>query len=350
RRIQEEEAWLKVISPMFIAYMRCKALTLEWGHLTDWDTDWKIDCLCPESGKRKRYIDCIDLLTRRKKLITFCDCEPDQVRLIWEGYIGGTPTYPQTAFSLRLLRFFDILWKFCSIRYQPFMEALEEYLNAANPIITRENSNEPRNWRRPFTAAVDAYRHMLRLESELAIRAMKLNSIDKLAANCPRCFGEHYPNHRKEEPDFIVCMDGNFQQRRHLLASCEPAGLPHTNPALFIHPSQVEAWNPRGQWITEGDGNDDVCTSMHTAADDTRGATTWQGCDDTGLLAMVCRHDHLLAFVNIVQSGEKAYFSHAMIDWLLKNLASGSFPDDPRIGILYDIGCNIEKGLIRVSF
>ncbi|KAH9823105.1 hypothetical protein DFH28DRAFT_922033 [Melampsora americana] len=248
QRIQEEEAWLKVISPMFIAYMRCKALTLEWGHLTDWDTDWKIDT---------------------------------------DG------SYPNQHKEKNRLR-----------SATPFMEALEEYLNAANPIITRENSNEPRDWRRPFTAAVDAYRHMLRLESELAIRAMKLNFIDKLAANCPRCSGEHYPNHRKEEPDFIVCMDGNFQQRRHLLASCEPAGLPHTNPALFIHPSQVEAWNPRGQWITEGDGND------------------------------------------VQGSGEKAYFSHAMIDWLLKNLASGSFPDDPRIGILYDIGCNIEKGLI----
>lgn len=44
---------------------------------------------------------------------------------------------------------------------------------------------------------------------------------------------------------------------------------------------------------------------MHTAADDRRGPTTWRGCDDTGLLGMACRHDHALAFVNIVQSGEK---------------------------------------------
>ena len=49
----------------------------------------------------------------------------------------------------------------------------------------------------------------------------------------------------------------------------------------------------------------DPCTQMHTAANDQRSGSTWRACDDTGLLAMVCRHDHTLAFVNIVQSGEK---------------------------------------------
>lgn len=45
----------------------------------------------------------------------------------------------------------------------------------------------------------------------------------------------------------------------------------------------------------------------------------------------------------------RAYFSHALIDWLMERFSSGSFPSKPRLGVLYDIGCNIEKGLIRVS-
>ena len=49
----------------------------------------------------------------------------------------------------------------------------------------------------------------------------------------------------------------------------------------------------------------DPCTQMHTAANDQRSGSTWKACDDTGLLVMVCRHDDALAFVNIVQSGEK---------------------------------------------
>jgi hypothetical protein len=105
---------------------------------------------------------------------------------------------------------------------------------------------------------------------------------------------------------------------------------------------------------------------MHTAANDSRSASTWRACDDTGLLVMVCRHDHALAFVNIVQSGEKyvliamffllnekgltpfpcrSYFAHALIDWLLNQLNE----TDSTVGLLYDIGCNLEKGLVRVE-
>lgn len=41
------------------------------------------------------------------------------------------------------------------------------------------------------------------------------------------------------------------------------------------------------------------------AANDTRGRQTWRGCDETGLMGLACRHDHLLKFINIVQTGER---------------------------------------------
>ncbi|EGG02901.1 uncharacterized protein MELLADRAFT_90500 [Melampsora larici-populina 98AG31] len=88
---------------------------------------------------------------------------------------------------------------------------------------------------------------------------------------------------------------------------------------------------------------------MHTAANDTRTASTWRGCDNTGLLGMVCRHDHALAFINIEKSGEKAHFAHTMVDWLLDRAKE---PDDERprkCAFLYDIGCNLEKGIKKVS-
>lgn len=59
--------------------------------------------------------------------VQFCPCQPDQVRLIQMGYIGGSPMQPECAYSLRLLRLHDNLWKNCSVRTQPFTQALEDF-------------------------------------------------------------------------------------------------------------------------------------------------------------------------------------------------------------------------------
>ena len=117
----------------------------------------------------------------------------------------------------------------------------------------------------------------------------------------------------------------------------------------------------------------DLCTTQHTAAADSRGAHTWRGRDETGLFAMACRHDHCLNFINVEKSGGRwvifdmtscnseknvvmyswslfssAHFVHAM----LASLISRTTKEDvapPRVGILYDIGCTLEKGIINVT-
>ncbi|EFP94121.2 uncharacterized protein PGTG_20181, partial [Puccinia graminis f. sp. tritici CRL 75-36-700-3] len=146
-----------------------------------------------------------------------------------------------------------------------------------------------------------------------------------MADICPPCYGPQVPGTRADEPNYIVCMDGNFQHRRHEAASVEVPGMLKT-PSLFIKPDQVAqmelSMNPALHNAIEGDV--DRCTQQHTAADDARSGRTWNECDDTGLFGMACRHDQMLQMINIVKSGE------------LK-----------RLGILYDIGCNIEKGIIR---
>lgn len=64
RRLQEEARWTSVISSMFVEYMRCKALTMNWGHLLNWNNDWKDECHCPSSVQRTRHVDSVDLLSR----------------------------------------------------------------------------------------------------------------------------------------------------------------------------------------------------------------------------------------------------------------------------------------------
>ncbi|EGG13206.1 uncharacterized protein MELLADRAFT_86753 [Melampsora larici-populina 98AG31] len=174
---------------------------------------------------------------------------------------------------------------------------------------------KPTRWGRTLSCAVDAYRRLNQLEKDLLFRAMRLLKKDKLGANCPRCFGGNEYSKEETEPDYVNCIDGNFQQRRHKSSSVEVSEIPIRYPNLFLHPNEVNKWDSG----VHSSSNDppDPCTQMHTAANDSRSASTWRACDDTGLLAMVCRHDHALAFVNIVQSGEKSYFAHALIDWVL---------------------------------
>jgi hypothetical protein len=76
-------------------------------------------------------------------------------------------------------------------------------------------------WRRKLSSAIDAFREMLRREKLMSNEIMKMNSMEKMADLCPTCYGPYMPGKQDDEPDFIVCMDGNFQHRQHLQASVE---------------------------------------------------------------------------------------------------------------------------------
>ncbi|KAH9807911.1 hypothetical protein DFH28DRAFT_912325 [Melampsora americana] len=351
RRVREELAWNKYLRPMLIAYLRCSHITSEWGNPLTWNhTHFREEkCYCLASEKKSRCLDVVDRETRQKKVFDFCSCTPDQVRLISQGYLGGSPTYPQTAFSIRHIRSYHLTWKHRPIGVQPYALAHDEYLDAFNPLILIEGTNQPRQWRRPMACAVHAYRLILKARDDLEARALHLSSLQKLATLCPQCFGPGELSKCADEPDYIICLDGNFQHKRHSAASREFEEIELQYPPLFLNEDQVQAWDPG----TGGRGNVEIpldpCTAQHTAAADRRCATTFQGFDDNGLMGMACRHDQFLAFINIVQSGEKSHFAHALIASLLERIAQEEEEGEPRtVGVLYDIGCTLEKGLLNV--
>lgn len=194
---------------------------------------------------------------RNKQEVKFCDCTSDPVRLVEMGYIGATPVYPSTAFSIRLLKHFHVYWKHCTLRLQGFTRALDELLNDGNPPMeTRSGrvsllhhsclnndeskvSAQPRDWRVPFSSSLDAYRTILCSIRDLEFRLLKFKDIDHLAANCPRCFGPPVGATNTEEPDHIVCLDGNFQHRRHAAASVPIPGYQPIMPELFIPSEEI---------------------------------------------------------------------------------------------------------------
>ncbi|EGF97228.1 uncharacterized protein MELLADRAFT_86516 [Melampsora larici-populina 98AG31] len=304
-RVEDERqeralALQRATQEMFYAYIECHLHTTEWGDPNQWDLDRKPQCTCQGHQLRVRHLDLVDILCTfscvishltfaiatssnrnhdadvvvihfldRKKLeVKFCGChQNDNTRLIYMGYIGGSPKYPETAFSIRLLRFFHTTWKYCTSRVEPWTRGLDEYLDAFNPLLLTKNEQ------------------------------------DKLAENCPRCFGTPVPSTVEGEPDIVVCLDGNFQHRRHIAAGTKAAKIPTVMPDNFLPEAQVTQMEHRLAGMPEEEAS--ACAEQHTAANDRRAKGHWAGCDETGLMAMVCRHDHPIRFANIVQSGEK---------------------------------------------
>ncbi|KAH9813941.1 hypothetical protein DFH28DRAFT_895634, partial [Melampsora americana] len=188
---------------------------------------------------------------RKKISVKLCDCTSDLVQLVCLGYMGSSPSSPRTAFSIRLLRFHHILWKHSGIRLQAFTETMDEYLDPRNPLFVVLGSDETRDLRRCFSAAVDAYREMLRMEDELASSALRLTPLDVLAGNCPPCFGPKVTGKRADEPDHIVCLNANFQQWRHLSASAAWRGDTGVLPSLFLSPANVLSWKTKMEPVNQ---------------------------------------------------------------------------------------------------
>jgi hypothetical protein len=80
---------------------------------------------------------------------------------------------------------------------------------------------------------------MIQREQVVSEELLIMGSMDKLADICPNCYGPAVSGKLPHKPDYIVCMDGNFQHRRHLATSNEIA--PKTsNHSLFISPQEVQ--------------------------------------------------------------------------------------------------------------
>ena len=89
----------------------------------------------------------------------------------------------------------------------------------------------------------------------------------------------------------------------------------------------------------------DGCNDSFTAADEKRQKASTQFFSDTGLMAMLCRHDCVLWMTNMTSAGEKQHYALALIKKLFENV-----PDTLIIGFLYDIACQLNWSFIKRKF
>ena len=141
--------------------------------------------------------------------------------------------------------------------------------------------------------------------------------------------------------DVIVCLDACFTQK-HRHSQGKAWHEPHTHPeTVFIPPSEVKSvedmvesirptpkktdkvQNKSPQKSSNLDSQEqeqiiepgmriptavlDGCNDSFVAADERRMKASTTFFADTGLMALICRHDRVLWLVNMTSAGEKQY-------------------------------------------
>ncbi|KAI6009555.1 hypothetical protein F5J12DRAFT_905079 [Pisolithus orientalis] len=81
----------------------------------------------------------------------------------------------------------------------------------------------------------------------------------------------------------------------------------------------------------------DGCGDSFHAADEKRQKASTQFFADTGLMALLCHHDHVLWLVNMTLTRENQHYALVLVKHLFDHL-----PAKMTVGLLYDISCQLE--------
>jgi len=150
--------------------------------------------------------------------------------------------------------------------------------------------------------------------------------------------------------DCHVATDGNFNHRHRQSAG---DNLPSQDTPYFLPKAFVDAVGdriesrrkrPAKSYIRKvPDEAVDDCENAHEAASDKKRHSSTEVFDDTGVMALVCRHDIPLFFANIDTPGEQQKYAVALFEHLFSLL-----PLQATVVGLYDIGCVLDRSLYMV--
>ena len=87
------------------------------------------------------------------------------------------------------------------------------------------------------------------------------------------------------------------------------------------------------------------CNDSFVAADERCMKASTVFFADTGLMALICRHDRVLWLVNMTSAGEKQYNALCLLQKLF-----GYIPETMRVGVLYDIVCQLDRSCRKYGF
>lgn len=168
--------------------------------------------------------------------------------------------------------------------------------------------------------------------------------------------------------DVIVQLDACFTQKRCKGQSSEAdAARKHTESvflsesglkAMEVHVESIRGSQPSRSAPATADVEDrcdhgmrvpnsvlDSCNDSFIAADEKREKASTKFFSDTGLMALLCRHDRVLFVANMQSAGEKQHYALSLLQELFNHI-----PDEMTVGLLYDIACQLERSCKKWGF
>ncbi|KAF9230807.1 hypothetical protein BU15DRAFT_56855, partial [Melanogaster broomeanus] len=300
--------------------------------------------------------------------------------LLYHGLFPTAPSQPRMAVSVELLSFYRTLF--------------ERSCDAVNALASALNSHYTRRGFRMTRHAIQWY-DMLQVEVEHCVQSIleqcrqrvcearpptqlktqsdghlqtsQQNSIPDshsctakplppnscatlLVQRCPACFGGNsFGKPLSDGGDIHVATDGNFHHRHRRSAGDCPSFY---DPVYFLPKAQVDAVGhriekarkrqPKKHNALVPDEAIDQCETSYEAADGKKQKAAMDSFDDTGVMALICRHDIPLFFANIDSPGEQQKYSIALIEHLFSLVPSGA-----NVVVLYDVGCVLARSLTQ---
>ncbi|KAG1847703.1 hypothetical protein F4604DRAFT_1935747 [Suillus subluteus] len=311
--------------------------------------------------------------------IDCCPCAPAPLQLLKLGLFACAPIAPSLAVDLRVLELIRTLFVWITPNTTAWCEALEVFLTARGyKLSTKDNLcrrfSNAYHWY--SVLVMNAGDHVYSLISQhlpsrsLGDEVLPAQPSDYLRSRCPVCFGmqDWQKDHSSRLTlDCHVCIDACFTQKRSA-NSCGADGLDPPNPtrSVFISDKEVAQMEAhvracrgslpgRGTKRKKPEGDEDgyedgmripvstldACRESFLAADEKREKASTRFFADTGIMALLCRHDCVLWLVNMTSAGEKQYYVLALIKKLFEHLLPTM-----TVGILYDIACQLEQGIL----
>ncbi|KAI1788529.1 hypothetical protein LXA43DRAFT_894498 [Ganoderma leucocontextum] len=311
------------------------------------------------------------------------DCELSRI-LVRNGLFPMSPSQPRLAVSIDLLDFYFALFERSADAVTALAGALKSmYTRRGFSILNSRNEPIQDPFRRALGQAILWYDALRRHPDDMLEQAVNecitLVTSDKvngrhtgrlstdpdktqarltvgscsriLQRRCPACFsgtqfGRNFESHGG---DIHVAIDATFSQRHNVTAGESPWFY---EPKYFIPKAQVDAMGvritiarsrpPRTYESQVPDSALDECEKSYEAADEKKEKTHGTKFDDTGLMALVCRHDVVLFLANVDTPGEQQKYGIALIDHLFSQL-----PGQATVAVFYDIGCVLDRSLQR---
>ncbi|KAH7905169.1 hypothetical protein BJ138DRAFT_1231768 [Hygrophoropsis aurantiaca] len=298
-----------------------------------------------------------------------CPCSTAPMQLLARGLFPCAPIAPTLAVDLRVLNFGKLLFVRTSPNMTAWCDTLETFLSNLGHKLTTKDSLRHRfsnayHWYSVLVTKADQciankigdcraclYGPELPQEADQPVNSNEqvAQPSQYLYSRCLLCFGgTNWRNCRdlNTKTDIIVCLDVCFTQK-HSAAHRGSAARDPPNPttSFFIPEEDVKAMEDhvqecrstnRGrpsQRRPQDDAEDrieegmkipnsvlDGCNKSFVAADEKKEKASTRFFADTGLMALLCRHDRVLWLVNMTSAGEKQHYALTLIRRLFNHI------------------------------